>query len=279
MTDSTPDPTPAKQCNKCGEWKPATTEFFHKSKGCSFDLWNICKTCRSTRKPARYIEPGYKHCSSCHQDKPATTEYFAIHNKAKDGLRGFCKACVRARYSDSEKKAEYDRRYREENRPRILASKKLYYESNKESIGQRRKQWQEVNRDTLSEKRKRVFQKNYANPEWRAKLFARGKNWIRANPEKARTMWRKSIRRRVEREHSAPGHHTEKDIKHQYEAQRGKCYYCGCDLGGTYHTDHVIPLVRGGSNGMENIVVACPACNMAKGSKLPTEWDGSNRLL
>jgi 5-methylcytosine-specific restriction endonuclease McrA len=42
----------------------------------------------------------------------------------------------------------------------------------------------------------------------------------------------------------------------------------------------VIPLDRGGSNGPENIVIACPECNHSKHNKLPHEWNGSGgRLL
>lgn len=54
----------------------------------------------------------------------------------------------------------------------------------------------------------------------------------------------------------------------QYEVQRGKCHWCGIALGDDYHVDHVIPLVKGGSNGPENIVCSCPPCNLRKGAKI-----------
>lgn len=40
--------------------------------------------------------------------------------------------------------------------------------------------------------------------------------------------------------------------------------------------DHVVPLIKGGGNGPENIVVACATCNLKKGAKLPHEF--SERL-
>lgn len=67
------------------------------------------------------------------------------------------------------------------------------------------------------------------------------------------------------------GHITRKNIQTQYELQEGKCFYCS-DLLTRYHVDHVIPVVRGGSNTPDNIVISCPTCNLKKGSQLPCEW-------
>jgi 5-methylcytosine-specific restriction endonuclease McrA len=38
------------------------------------------------------------------------------------------------------------------------------------------------------------------------------------------------------------------------------------------HVDHVIPLSRGGSHCISNLVIACAKCNMQKNSKMPDEW-------
>lgn len=50
------------------------------------------------------------------------------------------------------------------------------------------------------------------------------------------------------------------------------CYYCGCNIDDIYHIEHVIPISRGGSNTIDNIVLACPSCNHSKGNKLVVEW-------
>jgi 5-methylcytosine-specific restriction endonuclease McrA len=50
-------------------------------------------------------------------------------------------------------------------------------------------------------------------------------------------------------------------------------------VGDTYHVDHVVPLVRGGSDDPSNLVIACVPCNLSKGDKLPHEWKRSGRLL
>lgn len=46
---------------------------------------------------------------------------------------------------------------------------------------------------------------------------------------------------------------------------------------GRYHVDHVHPIAKGGSNGRENIVLACRKCNLSKRDRLPIEFAG--RLL
>lgn len=51
------------------------------------------------------------------------------------------------------------------------------------------------------------------------------------------------------------------------------CRWCGEDTRPRVrHIDHVIPLARGGADSVENLCVACPDCNMRKGSKLPEEF-------
>lgn len=53
-------------------------------------------------------------------------------------------------------------------------------------------------------------------------------------------------------------------------AQKGsQCVYCDRDAS---HVDHVLPRSRGGADELDNLVPACAACNMAKGSKTPQEW-------
>lgn len=59
------------------------------------------------------------------------------------------------------------------------------------------------------------------------------------------------------------------------------CYYCGIGIsilpGKRYHPcrltiDHLVPLVRGGSSDLTNLVAACSGCNSAKGSMTAEEF-------
>lgn len=63
------------------------------------------------------------------------------------------------------------------------------------------------------------------------------------------------------------------------------CWYCGIPLRSSgkwgeqrridkvaAHLDHVIPKCAGGSNDIENLALACPFCNMAKGGASVDEF-------
>jgi len=60
------------------------------------------------------------------------------------------------------------------------------------------------------------------------------------------------------------------------KAQKRKCYYCGCRMSlGVSHDgrqaanaatfEHIVPLSKGGTWASENLVIACHACNNARG--------------
>ena len=49
----------------------------------------------------------------------------------------------------------------------------------------------------------------------------------------------------------------------------GRCAYCGCELGGRWHVDHIEPLLRGfrgrgGLDAIANMYPACSECNLFK---------------
>jgi hypothetical protein len=48
------------------------------------------------------------------------------------------------------------------------------------------------------------------------------------------------------------------------------CTYCGSQ--DNLHVDHRIPVIRGGSNSLDNLVTACGPCNHSKGSKSLSDW-------
>lgn len=49
------------------------------------------------------------------------------------------------------------------------------------------------------------------------------------------------------------------------------CRYCGIQVEAP-HCDHVYPRSRGGSDEIENLVTACPRCNISKNDRTPEEW-------
>lgn len=230
--------------------------------------------------------PHVKICSKCGEAKPATTEYFY---RDKNGLRADCKACVSERaHTNREHKREYNRRRYKANAEQFRAQSRAWYEAHKDEIkrraAQRTREWYAANKERAAQtKRAYALSKKeekaeydriryQANKEQRRKYV---KEWYRANPEVKRAQ---HLRRRALKANAA-GSHTAEDIKTQYERQKGRCYWCGVKVGETYHVDHIVPLSRGGSNDPSNLVVACPTCNISKGSKLPHEWAKGGKLL
>lgn len=50
-----------------------------------------------------------------------------------------------------------------------------------------------------------------------------------------------------------------------FDMTNGKCFYCGCTLDiNDFHIDHFVPKSSGGTS-YNNLVPACPDCNLAKG--------------
>ena len=59
-----------------------------------------------------------------------------------------------------------------------------------------------------------------------------------------------------------------------YNKFNGLCSYCGCELNGKFHIDHIQPIVRNPrtkvpeqlNESIENLTPACPSCNIMKHS-------------
>ncbi len=76
------------------------------------------------------------------------------------------------------------------------------------------------------------------------------------------------------RKYQAHGSHTMEELVNIFIHQSGKCFYCGEQLMSSRegHFDHIIPLVRGGSDSADNIVFSCRPCNWSKHDRTLDEW-------
>lgn len=102
-------------------------------------------------------------------------------------------------------------------------------------------------------------------PEDPAKKRARTARYHAANPDKARAY----VNARRARLANAEGQHTDREWYRLVRRYRG-CAYCGSTAPLT--RDHVVPLSRGGSDFIGNIVPACLSCNCSKKDRLLMEW-------
>lgn len=238
-----------------------------------------------------------KVCSKCGEEKPRAE--FSKRSTAKDGLQSACKLCFsemhrswRLRNPDKERERqqawlvnnrerrnEYEKRYAEEHRDETQARGRAWYIENREYKLKRNAEWYEQHPEARKAKDKKRY---WSNPERerarsadykarnKPRIKVRCQLWAKRNPDKVRLY----ARNRRARLAQAEGTHTADDIKLQYRAQNGKCWWCGAELNEIYHADHLIPLVRGGTNWPNNIVCSCAFCNTSKKDKLPHEWKG-----
>lgn len=237
-----------KRCSKCGIEKPESE--FSKNKGNKDGLRSECKSCQSKSRKAYTLKPKIvpptKTCSKCGVEKDASK--FPKSGCTKDGLGAWCKPCLN---QDSAKR----RQYHKTNPPPIPETKVcpkcgLEKPSSEFSRSSSRP-------DGLD---------SYCKPCMAGKLRV----WKQANPDKVNA----NNRRRRERKVGAPGvEPTHDELSQLRRRQRNVCPYCGKKLKGKVHVDHIIPLIRGGSKSLSNLVFTCNTCNCSKGGRIPVlEW-------
>ena len=187
-------------------------------------------------------------------------------NRGRPGCR--CELCRQAASQHRQERKDALARnyatYRAAHGEEIRARGVARYAANREKLRARGVAWYAAN---LEKCRARGTAYNAAHvEEKRAYSVA----WRAAHPDEVRA----KDRNRRARKRNAPGAHTAADVAAQRARQKGKCYWCRARVGRHYHVDHVIPLSRGGSNGPENLVIACPPCNLSKHAKHPMEFAG-----
>lgn len=175
----------------------------------------------------------FGRCTICKCTKPLSLTFFYRMLTKRNGFSSYCKVCfVILARQRRKEKPEVYEAWREKNADRLNAHKRVKYHEDPEP-------------HRLA--RKARFQKN---PESR-----------RVGGARRRALLAK-----------AAGSHTCADVIQMYEDQQGLCAYCETPLFGTYHVDHMTPLVKGGSNGTENLAVTCVDCNRSKHTKTAVEY-------
>ena len=215
-----------------------------------------------------------KRCSKCREVKPRTEFYKDASRKDKKAIR--CKACQKA----------YDKAAREgPRREEILAKKLAWTKANPEKIKKYQKTWRSKHNKETDRAKSRDFYKN--NPEYfaayreanRDKRRAYSKAWREANREKTRAQkkaWddanptkgrEAQAIRRARMENNGIFHITAKDRARLYASP---CVACGATDDIT--ADHIIPIKRGGPDGIGNLQPLCFSCNASKKDALMIEW-------
>jgi len=220
--------------------------------------------------------------------------YCAVHRWIADTLD--CKQCPECRKI-------YNKKYREQHRERLIELKRQWDKDNKEHRQQYSKEYNSK-RDKEAhnaQKRKRYHDNprvrqqisEYAKrPEIRAKIRKRGlrENMTQEQVERKNTTLRQWRANNKDRHDESMKRHLQRrkewSCNHDIDAAKlsniwlqasGCCYYCGqrvnkprfnSDVLNTRGFDNKIPLCKGGTHSVENLVVCCRQCNIAKGTAI-----------
>lgn len=178
-----------------------------------------------------------KTCSACKKDLP--TKSFCADKSRLGGLRHRCRQCEAVTYSvaQASKSPEVLEQWR--------AKRKAYIAANTAKIAEHRKAWKAANSD---------------------KIATQKKVWEAANADKMRAS---SANKAAKRRAWTNSGMTSRELGEWSKAQAKTCHWCDLDCADNFHIDHYFPLSKGGSHTPDNLVIACPTCNMRKGAKDP----------
>ena len=213
-----------------------------------------------------------KKCSKCGELKPL--EMFSKNSQSKDGLRSECKECNKKYNAEQkEKRKEWWQKYKETHKEDIekyraehaeehKVKSREYYYGHKEECNERSRKYHSAHKEEAKEKMSKYraeHKDELKNKKAEYYKTERGKATHKASTQKRR---------------AAKAQNGGSFSADEWEALCGlfdnKCAYCGDSNELT--ADHIVPLSKGGTNNIANILPACKKCNSSKHAKGLTEW-------
>jgi len=251
-----------KQCTKCEEIKDFSE--FTKNKSKKNGIESCCKLCSKMRVKEYYKE-----------NKNKVLQY-------QESYRNINK----------EKIAKRDKEYSIKNKEVISKQRKEYRVKNKDMINAKAKIHRALNPDQMIKYRKENKEKiKITTQKWRKnnveKLREYSKEYAEKNTAKIK-LYQSSVRARVLASNRSS---KRRELKHYssngtlpinvmsplngellelLNNQENMCYLCKSDISKNRHLDHWIPLSKGGTHSIDNVVFLCANCNLSKGATIPT---------
>jgi 5-methylcytosine-specific restriction endonuclease McrA len=174
------------------------------------------------------------------------------YEENKEEIRAKARNYMRTRYAS--------------NPQQVLATNKAWYKRNRESRREYARKRRLAKLDEFRAKDRARSRARYAADPAAIQLYL--KEWRRRNPDKSHAYVRAAT---IKRRRAAGGQSfTAAEWLALLAHHGGACAYCGSKL--MIEIDHRTPLMRGGSNLIENILPACRRCNRRKGTMTEEEF-------
>jgi hypothetical protein len=247
----------------------------------------LCRGCnrmkqhKEAKPPQRWSEK-FDYCQG--QECPNTEDNITSQPHNADGL---CRSCYssKQRYVDLEhshvmeatrraqpgfaekQKTFYDAWY-EKNRERHIENVVKYGQEHPEWRREQNAKYREANREVCRASFKKWY---YANEENKEKSVNQYRKWREEHPEESR----QHNRNRRARLANAEGEFTVEEWLQCCEDHNFQCYHChkGIDDGILLTPDHLVPIIKSGSNFISNIAPLCESCNSSKKDRDLQEFD------
>lgn len=199
----------------------------------------ICGICKKEFEPHHFNQRYC--CDECKKEAIRKTK--ARYKKTEKGIAS------EMRWRNSEQKKIVDKRYHqsEKGRKKAVELQKRYLENNQEARERKRERDRKYGQLEKGRQANRKATSKYRKSE-KGKFNCRKQKYMRR----------------------ALGQIDADYLKKLLEGNI--CYYCGCEIKGKKTIDHKIPVIKGGTNDNENLVLSCVHCNTQKGSKTEGEY-------
>ena len=219
-----------------------------------------------------------KRCTKCGENKPNTNEYFAYSNKSKGTLQARCKLCDKKyRENNKDKIKEYHKNYYENNKDKIKESWKNYRENNKDKRKESWKNYYENNKDKIKKYReknkdkRKGYMKEY-NKKYRENNKDKLKEYIKEYCENNKDKRKGYTHKRRALKLGNGGSYTQLQWLDTLEYFDYKCAYTGECIKHGCHVEHIVPVSKGGTSYIWNLVPSTERANLSKRNRDMEEW-------
>ena len=179
------------------------------------------------------------------------------------------------------------RRWKKEHHDENLKTSREWCRSHRDKISKHNRESHARHKETRNAQHRKYQQEHreafrIREHKWRTdhpeQCAATHRKWLADHPHKVNEYSHAARARK----NNATGTYTQEELNNQWHTQNGFCFYCGeliyKTINSQYHVEHKIPLSRGGSNDISNIVLSCETCNLRKNAKTAAEFVSLARL-